>query len=224
MTRRILTAVALVAAGFLLAPAASAQGLQVGPPAELPPASFDGRQYVDSRGCVYVRAGVDGAVNWVPRVSQDRRLICGQTPSLSRPQTITAAAQPAPVIITPEPVVTAPVRTVRAQAAAPRQVGAQPRQIAQTHQTVQHRPQVREERIVPKHVYDSQGDTLIAVPKGYQPAWDDDRLNPHRAHMTRQGHAATQQVWSNTVPRRLLTKDQKIKEPVIVGRGKGLGH
>jgi hypothetical protein len=42
--------------------------------------------------------------------------------------------------------------------------------------------------------------------------------------MTRQGYRATQEIWSNTVPRQLLTKDQKIKEPVIVGRGKGLGH
>lgn len=62
-------------------------------PAEQPPASFTGNQYVDSRGCVYIRAGVDGNTNWVPRVSRNRQLVCGLTPSLGG--TATAAA-PAP--------------------------------------------------------------------------------------------------------------------------------
>ena len=204
-----LTALAVLAA-TAFATIAPAQNIsRVGPPAELPPASFEGRQFVDSRGCVFVRAGVDGATNWVPRVSRDRQPICGQTPSF--PQRTVTVAEAAPVIITPQPaptqraVRTVPNRTVSNQKYSP--------------QTV-----TRQERIVPKHVYDAQGDTLPPIPKGYQRAWEDDRLNPHRAHQTRQGYRATQQVWSNTVPRVMLNAPQRIKEPVIVGRGKGLGH
>jgi hypothetical protein len=211
MTGIRLTALAVLAMAAFAATDAPAQSLRaVGPPAEIPPAGYAGTQYVDSRGCVYVRAGVDGAVNWVPRVSRERMLICGQTPSVV-PATAAVSAS-APVIITPQAVIT-PRRVV---SNVPQRSIASPRAVQPTR--------VAEERIVPKHVYDAQGETLPPVPKGYQPAWEDDRLNPHRAHMTRQGHRATQQVWSNTVPRRLLTEGQKIKEPVIVGRGKGLGH
>jgi len=52
-------------------------------PAEFPPDTFRGAQYVDSKGCVFIRAGIDGNVTWVPRVNRQRRLICGQPPSLS---------------------------------------------------------------------------------------------------------------------------------------------
>ena len=58
-------------------------------PAEFPPTTFREAQYVDSRGCAFIRAGFDGNVTWVPRVSRDRRPVCGLQPSL--PET---AAEP----------------------------------------------------------------------------------------------------------------------------------
>ncbi|MAM60662.1 hypothetical protein [Maritimibacter sp. UBA3975] len=44
-----------------------------------------------------------------------------------------------------------------------------------------------------------------ATPEGYRPAWEDGRLNPARGPRTIQGEVDMQQVWTNTVPRRLVT-------------------
>jgi cell division septation protein DedD len=61
-------------------------------------------------------------------------------------------------------------------------------------------------RIVPRHVYENGNHEILPIPQGYMPAWQDDRLNPYRAWQTVDGYRATQQVWTNTVPRQLAAK------------------
>lgn len=50
-------------------------------PAEFPPSSYQGKQFVDSKGCAYIRAGYSGRVTWIPRVSRSRKLLCGFRPT-----------------------------------------------------------------------------------------------------------------------------------------------
>lgn len=90
---------------------------QTRPPAEQPPAGFAGQQYVDSRGCVYIRAGYGGQTNWVARVDRARRPVCGQTPSVAvmaaakRELAQPVAPMPAPVAAPAQPVA-APAKPV----------------------------------------------------------------------------------------------------------------
>lgn len=92
LTRAI--AIGVIAASFGLAAAVKAQSLRnVDTPNEFPPAFYKGKQYVDSKGCVYIRAGVDGNVTWVPRMTRDRKVICGYKPTNpnAAPSTTSAA-------------------------------------------------------------------------------------------------------------------------------------
>lgn len=71
----------LAISGAMACLATSVQAQRVSAPKELPPAGFSGMQYVDSRGCVFFRAGIGGRVNWVARISASRKPICGLPPT-----------------------------------------------------------------------------------------------------------------------------------------------
>lgn len=101
MLKRIIPAVVLVVAGM----GAGAQAQSTRVPAENPPADYTASQYVDSNGCVFVRAGFNGTVTWVPRYGDDRQPMCGFIPSLggggAQTQIAEApGAQPAPPPVT----------------------------------------------------------------------------------------------------------------------------
>lgn len=88
------TFAAVLVAGTLAAAGALAQGAA---PAELPPADYAGQQYVDSKGCIFVRAGTAEKVLWIARVSRDGVQVCGYPPSGHRvPVVEEVGVQPVP--------------------------------------------------------------------------------------------------------------------------------
>lgn len=126
MLSKVLSRAAL--ATVLLAGAAQAQSLsQLGGPANLPPAGFDGQQFVDARGCLFMRAGFGANVTWVPRVDRSHKPLCGYPPSFGPAvvAAVEAAMAPDPEASAPEVAAAAP-----APAAPAAQAPAQPAAVA----------------------------------------------------------------------------------------------
>ncbi len=174
-------------------------------PSELPPENYTANQYVDSRGCVYIRAGYAGQVTWIPRVTRDRKLVCRQTPS--SPQTVAAPVAPlavpvvkaAPVQPSAKPAAQKPVRVVKVSAPKPRKA------TAPTRISVNPAP---------------AGPAPRGIPDGFEAAWDDDRLNPRRGQGTATGQAQMDRIWTTAVPKRLIeerdgTAIQHVKKPYV---------
>ncbi|SLN39088.1 Sporulation related domain protein [Roseovarius litorisediminis] len=240
-------AVAAIAASLVLTDAQAQVLSDSLVPAETPPVAYSGRQYVDSKGCVFIRASIDGAVSWVPRVTPGRKVICGFQPTFApaapaaepSSQVIEAKSNPTPPEAMPavsakpkrssspksvarkKPVVASgsprKSRTV-ASSATPTCVGNG--DVSRKYLKSQNAglndcdPKLRAgARVAPRHVYESQlaSQSGIYVPDGYKPAWEDDRLNRHRAHQTFQGKARMDRIWTKTIPRRLIVRSAATK-------------
>lgn len=179
-----------IAALALLASVGAAVGQTVQDipgPREVPPDSFRGAQYVDSGGCVFVRAGLDGRTIWVPRVNAQRKALCGYPPT---EVTASGVAPAAPKAVAP---VAAPAPATAPSTVAP--TAGRPAPLSRTLTEPPDRP----DRVRP------------VVPKGYKLAWKDDRLNPHRARGTAQGQAQQDRVWTRETPARLVTTAERAK-------------
>lgn len=114
---------AAFAAILIAGPALSQDAGSVGAPRELPPPDYTQQQYVDSRGCVFLRAGLGGVVRWVPRVGPDRAALCNATPTFKQAQQAAAAldaeAAAEPAAVAAAPAMPAPAATARAPVAPP---------------------------------------------------------------------------------------------------------
>lgn len=302
--------VAVMAAIFGAASVQAQSVARIGGPSNMPPAGFTGQQWVDSRGCVFLKAGYGGQVTWVPRVGRDRKAMCGYPPTGSVGGAIEVAtaeemARPAATMVEPTPVVAAKPRVMAAVVPmAPRPayaapvvrvapvVVAAPRQPAPyaevaprggyevaaasgpgrgqigcyTSAPVAERVKTRNggtavvctrgdgtmtgwrPPIYPRSagvgaaltdpVMPSQGtvrpgyvagggtyqgetyasrDAIPTPPKGYKLAWDDDRLNPNRGKGTASGWADQDQIWTRTVPAKLVAdQPQGLRKKKIV--------
>jgi hypothetical protein len=109
--------VAVLAAVFGSASVEAQSVRQVGGPANPPPSGFTGDQFVDNRGCVFLRAGYGGQATWVPRVGRDRKAMCGYPPTGTVRNKIeiasdAEAAQPPAAVMAEAPAVMAEVAPV----------------------------------------------------------------------------------------------------------------
>lgn len=235
-------------AGFVVGAGVAMALADTTSPAELPPADYQGQSYVDSQGCIFLKAGYDGETSWVPRVGQDRKAICGQTPTQSVVKVASAAGE-----VAAAPVRKAPVGKRTARAVAPHvpvTIGCPVSvPVARRYATTdggsvvlctatngsltgarspiyppgsgvgaalssgQHAGvtiPLGKQRIAAA----PQATASIVVPKGYDVAWKDGRLNPLRGKGTVAGQTAQDRIWTRDVPAVAVVAQAKPKSVV----------
>ncbi|GHF60924.1 SPOR domain-containing protein [Seohaeicola zhoushanensis] len=177
---------------------------EISGPAEVPPASYPERQYIDSRGCVFIRAGIGGVTTWVPRVDRQRNPVCGHMPSLAA-----ARREVAPVVrvVAARPVAVTPRVAQQAVRVVPQHVYDNRQNTRNVAVPKGYRPVWTDDRLNPHRAERTLAPSLAApvagVPRGYRGVWQDDRLNLRRAQGTAQGEAAMGRIWDDSLPREL---------------------
>jgi hypothetical protein len=73
-------------------------------PSEVPPLSYAARAYVDSKGCAFSRAEMNGAVLWVARRDAARQPICDETPTIAKADQGVFVTEPVSVSVSSTPV------------------------------------------------------------------------------------------------------------------------
>lgn len=221
------------AAAVIFAIGAGAATAQDGP-AELPPEGFAGASYVDSTGCAFSRVSIGGRTDWVPRVGADRQPVCGLSPTAAAEVEARIEVAPNPVV-TPVPAVATPrqvrqaapqpVNHARAQSGAPVLVIIPPNlhiagavavdcpAVGGAAAAYLDRPGVTCALVdgVPRGPHAARITRLdlrnVPFPDGYRRAWEDGRLNPYQGVRTVEGEVQMRQIWTDTVPRRLVSPD-----------------
>lgn len=143
-------------------------------PAETPPAIYAEPQYIDSKGCAFRRATIDGRVTWAARVTADRQQACGLPPSVP-PEDLAVDAAIGSVV--PRQAVAMPAVPVRAAQGQ--------RRISRTATVLRgYRPVWKDDRLNPlrgaTNPVPVAAGPNVAPPYGYIPVWQDGRLNPQR--------------------------------------------
>lgn len=173
-------------------------------PAELPPVGFTGNQFVDSKGCVYIRTGGSGEINWTPRLTSKLEMVCGFAPSFKQGSTLSKVVNPKSLKAPAE--AKKPGLVSSNAELTPKNIVQQTQPATKSHsQTNSHRIENGRKGLqVPLSMQTVRGYIgPTQVPAGYRVAWEDDRLNPARGLQSVSGLRASDRIWSRTVPREM---------------------